>query len=47
MGYDLQQYYNYKQLQEFDVMHNLDIKILPCECADRQCPEEVCPYANN
>lgn len=47
----LQQYYNYEQLKEFDEMHNLDIKILPCECADRQCslecPEEVCPYANN
>lgn len=47
----LQQYYNYEQLKEFDEMHNLDIKILPCGCADRQCslecPEEVCPYANN
>lgn len=47
----LQQYYNYEQLKEFDKIHNLDITILPCGCADRQCslecPEEVCPYANN
>lgn len=47
----LQQYYNYEQLKEFDEIHNLDITILPCGRTDRQCslecPEEVCPYANN
>lgn len=49
----LQQYYNYEQLKEFDKIRNLDITILPCGCADRQCSlecpeeEEVCPYANN
>ena len=35
IGYNLQQYYNYEQLEEFDEIYNLDIKILPC--ADRQC----------